>query len=89
MRAVLAKALDPGATGLRAELDPNGQQLQQLTASMSQLIASHASQQEEMRNFVKSSIAAAKVFALSKWFELGKDRSSSHGGQETQGAEGL
>ena len=46
------------------------------------------SQQEEMRNFVKSSIAAAKVFALSKWFELGKDRSSSHGGQETQGAEG-
>ena len=29
VRAVLAKALDPGAAGLRAELDPIGQQLKQ------------------------------------------------------------
>jgi hypothetical protein len=36
VRAVLAKALDPGAAGLRAEIDPKGQQLQQLIASMSQ-----------------------------------------------------
>lgn len=59
VRAVLAKALDPGAAGLRAELDPNGNQLQKLIVVVSQLVASQASQQEEIRNFVKSSIAAA------------------------------
>lgn len=36
VRAVLAKALDPGAAGLRAELNPNGQQLQQMMQLMVQ-----------------------------------------------------
>jgi len=60
VRAVLVKALDPSAAGVRAELDPNAGQLEQLVAAVSQAVTQMGSHRQEIKDYVDAAIGASR-----------------------------